>query len=85
MPKQTARHRVTLDVPTAALTVAADAGRLEQVLDNLLSNAVVLAGGEIHVTLRQTIDGVTLTVRDYGIGLTPGTQNRIFEPFGRAA
>jgi signal transduction histidine kinase len=80
------RHRVTLDVPTAPLKVAADAGRLEQVLDNLMSNAVKYspAGGEIHVTLRQRVDGVTLTVRDSGIGLTPGAQNRIFEPFGRA-
>jgi signal transduction histidine kinase len=80
------RYRVNLDVPKAPLKVAADAGRLEQVLDNLLSNAVKYspAGGEIHVTLRRAVDGVTLTVRDHGIGLTPGAQERIFEPFGRA-
>jgi signal transduction histidine kinase len=76
----------TLDMPAASLVVAADAGRLEQVLDNLLSNAVKYSpgGGEIGVSLRQAVDGMTLSVRDSGIGLTPGAHERIFEPFGRA-
>ena len=34
------RHRVILDLPVTPLKVAADAVRLEQILDNLLSNAV---------------------------------------------
>jgi signal transduction histidine kinase len=56
------------------------------VLDNLLSNAVKYSpgGGEIRVSLRQMVDGITLSVSDSGIGLTPGAQERIFEPFGRA-
>jgi hypothetical protein len=41
-------------------------------------------GGEIRVSLRQAVDGITLTVCDSGIGLTPGAHDRIFEPFGRA-
>jgi signal transduction histidine kinase len=81
------RHHVTTDVPAEPLWVRGDAGRLEQVLDNLLSNAVKYspAGGGIGVSLREAIDGVVLTVSDAGIGLTPGAQELIFEPFGRAA
>jgi signal transduction histidine kinase len=81
-------HHVTISLPGVAMMVAGDAGRLEQILDNLLSNAVKYspAGGEIGITLRQAVDGgVVLTVCDSGIGLTPGAQERIFEPFGRAA
>jgi len=81
------RHRVTTDVPVAPVMVTGDAGRLEQVLDNLLSNSVKYSpdGGEIGVSVQQAVDGILLTVRDAGIGLTPGAHERIFEPFGRAA
>jgi signal transduction histidine kinase len=81
------RHHVMIDVPAEALTVEGDAGRLEQILDNLLSNAVKYSpsGGEISVSLQQAKPGIVLTVRDAGIGLTPGAHLRIFEPFGRAA
>jgi signal transduction histidine kinase len=77
---------VTVDAPAASLVGAGDSGRLEQILDNLLSNAVEYspAGGEIGVSLRQAVDGIVLTVSDSGIGLPPGAQERIFEPFGRA-
>jgi signal transduction histidine kinase len=79
-------HHVTADVPVGPLMAAGDAGRLEQVLDNLLGNAVKYSpeGGEITVSLRPALDGIVLTVNDDGIGVTPGAQERIFEPFGRA-
>jgi signal transduction histidine kinase len=80
------RHHLTTDVPAAPLVVAGDAGRLEQILDNLLGNAIKYspAGSDIRVSLREAADGIVLTVRDKGIGLTPGAHERIFEPFGRA-
>jgi signal transduction histidine kinase len=82
-----ARHQVMADLPAGPLMVSGDAGRLEQILDNLLSNAVKYSphGGEIRVRLGEAQGGVVLTVSDTGIGLTPGAQDRIFEPFGRAA
>jgi signal transduction histidine kinase len=82
-----ARHTVCIQAPLTPLVVAGDAGRLDQILDNLLSNAVKYspAGGEIGVDLRVDLDGIVLRITDEGIGLTPGEQEHIFEPFGRAA
>jgi signal transduction histidine kinase len=79
-------HHVPTDLPAAPLMVDGDAVRLEQMLDNLLSNALKYspAGGEIGVRLRQALEGIVLTASDAGIGLTPGAYERIFEPFGRA-
>ena len=80
-------HRLVLDVPVGPLMVAGDAGRLEQVMDNLLGNAVKYSpdGGDILVKLREADDGFVLTVSDTGIGVPPGAEDSIFEPFGRAA
>jgi PAS domain S-box-containing protein len=79
--------RLELVRPADPISIVGDAGRLEQVIDNLLSNALKYSpgGGQVRATV--SVDGnlVTLTVEDGGIGLPPGAADRIFEPFGRAA
>ena len=77
---------LTIDVPGEPVVVSGDPVRLEQILDNLLNNAVKYspAGGAIEVSLRHEGHGVLLLVADHGIGLPPGAEERIFEPFGRA-
>ncbi len=67
--------------------VVADRDRIEQVLGNLLDNAVKYSpeGGQIAIRVGPEDDGVAVTVRDEGIGLPPGMEEVIFEPFGRAA
>lgn len=79
------RHRVVLEEATPA-QVEADAGRIEQVLTNLLDNAAKYSpdGGEVRVRVRTADGGAIVEVRDRGIGLPPGAAERIFEPFGRA-
>jgi signal transduction histidine kinase/CheY-like chemotaxis protein len=75
------------DIPPVAL---GDAGRLSQVLINLLNNALKFtAAGDIHVTGRvaaRTPAAVTLevAVRDTGIGIPPAVQAVLFEPFVQA-
>lgn len=62
-----------------------DGPRLEQVLDNLLGNAMKYGPGKpIHVSLRKHGEHARLVVRDEGMGIVPGDQARIFEKFERA-
>ncbi|WP_437522044.1 AAA family ATPase [Sorangium sp. So ce726] len=62
-----------------------DASRMDQVLINLLSNALKYGAGEpIHVVVRSDGDRALLVVRDHGIGIAEADQARIFERFERA-
>lgn len=59
--------------------------RLEQVLSNLLSNALKYgAGHPVEVSLHVSGTRLLLQVRDEGIGIAPALQERIFERFERA-
>jgi signal transduction histidine kinase len=62
-----------------------DRGQLEQVLHNLLGNALKFGGGQpIGVSVAARPEGVVLRVEDHGIGIDPADQQRIFECFARA-
>ncbi len=65
------RHRFELDVPTD-LTVTADRLRIEQVLMNFIANAVKFSprGGTVSIAVEALDDGVRLSVRDEGVGIT---------------
>jgi len=76
--------RVVREYPPAPVELEADADQLEQVLLNLLANAVdaMPRGGSVTLTLGQRSDGwATLAVRDEGHGIPPEIQARIFDPF----
>jgi signal transduction histidine kinase len=63
-----------------------DRSRLDQVLTNLLGNAMKYGQGRpIEVSAMATPEGVCLCVRDEGIGISPEDQQRIFGRFERAA
>jgi len=64
-----------------------DAVRLEQVLTNLLDNALKYspAGGAVSVEARRAGDEARLSVRDQGIGLAAEEREKVFLPFYRAA
>jgi signal transduction histidine kinase len=75
---------LTLELPAEAKG-SWDPLRLEQVVVNLLSNAMKYGDGKpIEVVLRTGDEVVELRVRDYGIGIDPAHQARIFERFERA-
>jgi excisionase family DNA binding protein len=80
------RHTLSLE-SCDHLVADVDAIRLEQVLANLLDNAVKYspAGGPIQVTLRHADStSAEIAVLDSGLGLPTGQRDRIFERFHQA-
>jgi signal transduction histidine kinase len=80
------RHTIICDTPDTPTVVLGDVLRLEQVLQNLLQNAVKYSpnGGEIYVRVEQRSDTACLEVRDQGIGIPPNELPHLFERFYRA-
>jgi PAS domain S-box-containing protein len=69
--------------PLPAVTVLGDEGRIVQVLNNLLTNAVKYscAGSRVQVGIETDGDRAKVLVSDQGIGIPEGLRERIFEPF----
>jgi signal transduction histidine kinase len=81
-----AERGVELDAAVGAVAVRSEPGRLEQVLDNLLSNALDVApgGSAVRVSARTTGQRVELTVRDAGPGMSSEQRARAFDRFWRS-
>jgi two-component system phosphate regulon sensor histidine kinase PhoR len=84
---------VTINAPTAPVTVAGDADQLTQVLHNLIENAVKYGGSGGRLQIDVTRDAsslamrgpaVTIAVRDFGDGIAPIHIARLTERFYRA-
>lgn len=74
-----------LTAPQEPLVGRWDRVRVEQVLTNLLSNAMKYgAAAPVEVELAAEGDHARLTVRDHGIGIAPEDQRRVFQRFERA-
>jgi signal transduction histidine kinase len=65
--------------------VPGDAGRMAQLLDNLLANAVKFTPEQGHITVSLGTEGhsAVLSVADDGMGISAGEQERVFERFFR--
>jgi signal transduction histidine kinase len=77
------RHRLVHLAPAGPIWVQGDPLRIEQILTNLMTNAVKYTdpGGTITLALRTADSAVQVAVRDTGIGIAPSELSRIFEPF----
>jgi PAS domain S-box-containing protein len=63
-----------------------DRARLDQVVGNLLQNAIKYGAGKpVEISVRAVDGRARLVVRDHGIGIAPALHAHIFERFGRAA
>lgn len=83
-PERTERHTVVLDTPEPVEGVW-DRTRLDQVLTNLISNALKYSphGGEVKVIARLDEDHAELIVSDQGIGIAASDRPKLFQPFSR--
>jgi two-component system phosphate regulon sensor histidine kinase PhoR len=85
---QTERAGLTLEIAVAAQTpaIVADRGRIDQVLLNLVHNAVKFtpAGGTISILARPDGEFVEFRVKDTGVGVSPDDLPRLFERFYKA-
>lgn len=80
------RLQLSLSAPSSPVVVMGDRLRLEQIINNLLTNALKYTppGGRIEVTVANG-DPVTLRVVDTGVGISAEVLPTIFEPFTQAS
>jgi signal transduction histidine kinase len=78
-------HKLVVDVPEEGLPVIGDEHRLEQVVVNLVANAVKYSpeGGTVRVSGRQEGNVVRVYVEDQGLGIPTEHQSRVFSKFFR--
>lgn len=63
--------------------IMVDPDRVSQVLRNLIHNAIKFSeeNSKIEINAKKEKDHIVFTVKDYGTGMTPEDQIRVFEPF----
>ncbi len=79
------RHRFTLDVTSPLPDIVGDRARLEQVLINMVSNAIKYTrdGGSVTLTAGRKDNAVWFSVRDNGIGIPSEDAAKVFDRFYR--
>lgn len=78
-------HRLRVDAAPNLPPADADPTRIEQVITNLVENAVKYSPAGSTITVRITAEsGLTVRVIDEGAGIDPAIISRLFEPFYRA-
>jgi PAS domain S-box-containing protein len=81
-------REITLTLATDTVpTLPADRGRVAQLLDNLVSNALKFTppGGRVDVRVRSLRGTAVIEVRDTGVGIPSDEQDRLFERFFRSS
>ncbi len=78
-------HRLSLSLPQEPLLLRCDPMRVEQVLNNLVSNAIKYSpeGGQVRLSLTSDREDVVFSVSDEGIGISREEVSRLFVPFRR--
>lgn len=79
-------HELALSIPEEPVAVRCDPIRIEQVLNNLVANAVKYSpgGGAVQVAVAREGAEVTIAVSDRGVGISSEDQARLFERYFRA-
>lgn len=85
MSQKVSNRVINVLVTDEDVVTCADSDRLQQVLINLLDNAIKYSGPQqpVDLILEKTENSAMIQIRDYGIGIPLQHQNRIFERFYR--
>jgi len=78
---------INLESPDTPILMIAGERATAQILLNLLSNAVKFShdGGSVDLVIQESVDHVTITVTDHGIGISEDRLENITEPFSRSS
>jgi two-component system sensor histidine kinase MtrB len=77
--------RIEFRLPATGCFAEVDRRRVERILRNILVNAVEHGEGkDVVVTTAMDSSAVAVSVRDYGVGLAPGEEHKVFDRFWRA-
>ncbi|MEX1062173.1 MAG: HAMP domain-containing sensor histidine kinase [Balneolaceae bacterium] len=75
---------INMEIETESASVHADPNKVEQVIENLVSNAIKYTNrGEIVISCRKTGDHARIEVADTGIGISSQHLDRLFDRFYR--
>lgn len=79
-------HELALSIPEEPVPLRCDPIRIEQVLNNLVANAIKYSpgGGAVQVAVAREGAEVTIAVSDRGVGISAEDQARLFERYFRA-
>jgi signal transduction histidine kinase len=78
-------HSLEFHAPSRPVQLECDAARIEQIVGNLIINAIKYSpdGGPIEVSVERRGSEAIVAVADHGMGITPENQKRVFDPFCR--
>lgn len=78
-------HNIICELPADNIFLVIDEQKMEQVLINILGNAIKYSPGAdtIHITAVQVADELQISIKDYGEGVHPEHMERIFKRFYR--
>ena len=84
---QTDKHTFKVNLSHDLVKIEADKDKINQVIENLISNALKFSpeGGEITVSIKETKDELKISVTDEGIGIPEKDLLHVFEKFYRAS
>ena len=80
-----AGHTIKVELPHKKVEASIDEHMIRMTLENLLSNAIKYTknGGKISIAVKQTTKDVRVVVKDNGVGIAVGDEDKLFKQFSR--